>query len=142
MVDLLKLEDAPTGVQDDVAFACFVVAQAAFTFLREPEPIDQNTVYGRTHPPQPVRLQLMSRFVLKFSGEFRPGVRDTLTQPRYQSLMDAVSRLMWTNGKHAVLWREQMDFLRTADGIDYVRALLAELDAFRATLGAKSAPVS
>jgi hypothetical protein len=134
ILELLNLESAPTSVQDDVAFACFVVAQAAFTFLREPKPIDKDTVYWDTHPPQPVRLRLMSRFVLKFSGEFRPGVRETLTQPRYQSLMDAVSRLMWMNGKHAALWREQSDFLGTADGLAYYDALIVELDAFRTTL--------
>ena len=76
----------------------------------------------------------MSRYVLKFSGEFRPGIRETLTQPRYQSLMDAVSRLMWTSGKHAALWREHHEFLRTPEGIAYRDALIAELDAFRATL--------
>jgi hypothetical protein len=76
----------------------------------------------------------MSRFVVNFGGEFRPEVRKTLTQPRYQALMDAVSRLMWTTGKHAALWREHHEFLRTPDGVAYTNALVAELDAFRATL--------
>ena len=99
-LQLLELADAPASVQGDVAVACFVVAQAAFTFLREPIPIDKDKVYWGTHPPQPLfRLQLMSRYVLKFATEFRPGVCQTLTQPRYQSLMDAVSRLMWVKGK-------------------------------------------
>jgi len=133
LLDLLNVEDAPTTVQDD-AVACFVVAQAAFTFLREPEPVDKDKVYWGTHPPQPIRLHLMSRFVLKFSGEFRPAIRETLTQLRYQSLMDAMSRLMWTRGKHAALWREHNEFLRTSDGVAYRNALIAELDAFRATL--------
>ena len=48
------------------------------------------------------------------------------TQPWYQSLMDAVSRLMWTNGKHATLWRQQAEYLRTPDGIAYSDALIAE----------------
>jgi len=113
LLQLLNLGDAPASVQDDVAVACFVVAQAAFTFLREPQPIDNDKVYWHTHPLQPVRLQLMSRYVLKFAAEFRPGVRETLTQPKYQSLMDAVSRLMWVKGKHAALWREHHEFLRT-----------------------------
>jgi hypothetical protein len=134
VLDFLNLRDAPVAVQDDVTVACFVVAQAAFTFLREPNPIDEDKVYWDTHPPQPVRLQLMSRYVLKFIGEFRPGARNTMTQPRYQSLMDAVSRLMWTNGRHAALWREHHDFLRTPEGIVYRDALISELDVFRAAL--------
>ncbi len=134
LLELLNLKDAPTNVQDDIAVASFVVGQAAFTFLREPKPIEKNKVYWDTHPPQPVRLQLMSRYVRKFSSEFRPGIRETLTQPRYQALMDAVSRLMWAKGKHAALWREHHDFLRTPEGLAYRDALIVELDAFRATL--------
>ena len=134
VLEFLNLRDAPVAVQDDVTVACFVVAQGAFTFLREPKPIDKDKVYWDTHPPQPVRLQLMSRYVLKFIGEFPSGVRDTMTQPRYQSLMDAVSRLMWTNGRHAALWREHHDFLRTPEGIVYRDALISELDVFRAAL--------
>jgi hypothetical protein len=134
ILKLLNLEHAPIPVQDVGTLACFVVAQAAFTFLREPEPIDKDTVYWQTHPPQPVRLQLMSRYVLKFIGEFRPDVRVTLTQQWYQRLMDAISRLMWANGKHAPLWRQHAEFLRTPDGVIYSDAVIAELDVFRATL--------
>jgi hypothetical protein len=72
--------------------------------------------------------------VIKFSDEFRAGVLEILTQPWYQSLMDEVTRLMWTNGKHAPLWRQHAEFLRTAAGIAYRDALVSELDAFRSTL--------
>lgn len=56
-------------------------------------------------------------------------------------LMDGVSNLMWTGGKHAVLWRQHAvlwrqhaEFLRTADGAAYAEALIHELDVFRETL--------
>lgn len=133
-MNFLNLQDAPASTQDVVGFACFFVAQAAFTFLREPHPIDQDKVYWEKHPPQPVRLQLMSRFVVKFIDEFRPDVRQTIAQPWYGSLMDAVSRLMWTNGKHAAIWREHHAFLRTPAGAAYTEALIAELDLFREVL--------
>ena len=76
----------------------------------------------------------MSRFVLKFSDEFRPALRAS-TQGRYQSLMDAVSRVMWTGrfSQHAAGWRAQREFLDT-QATSYQTALIAELDAFRATL--------
>lgn len=61
LLKLLGLEDAPTADQDAVASACFVAAQAAFTFVRQPEPIDKDKVYWDTHPLQSVRLELMSR---------------------------------------------------------------------------------
>lgn len=138
----LNIEDSPPDVQDDVSFACFLVAQAGFTFLRDPEPLPKDMVYWDTHPLQPVRLQLMSRYALKFSNELRPNLRKTMTQARYQSLMDAVSAVMWTTGKHAADWRAQVEFLRSADGSAYVEALIAELDAFRATLGSLGARVS
>lgn len=130
----LDLEGAPRSLQDLIAFACFVVAHAAFTFLREPQPIDKDRVYWHTHPPQPVRLQLMSRFMVKFIDEFRPEVREIITQPWYQSLMDTVSALMWARGTHATIWHEHHAFLRTPDGVAYNEALIDELDLFRETL--------
>ncbi|OFV97156.1 MAG: hypothetical protein A3H28_14685 [Acidobacteria bacterium RIFCSPLOWO2_02_FULL_61_28] len=133
LLKLLSLENAPPSAQDAVAFACFVVAHAAFV-LRHPEPIDKNKVYWETHPPQPVRLQLMSRFVVKFMNEFRPSVRETLTQPWYQSLMNTLTRLIWTSDNDAAIWHEQAHCLRAPDGAAYVEALIAELDVFRAVL--------
>jgi hypothetical protein len=50
LLELLNLNAVPTNVQDDVAVACFVVAQAAFTFLHEPQPIDKDRVYWDTQP--------------------------------------------------------------------------------------------
>jgi hypothetical protein len=136
--DMLAIRDLPLEGQDSITFSCFLVAQAGFTFLREPDILDKHRVYHKnTHPPQTVRLHLMSRFVQKWVTEFRPALREVITQARYQSLMDAVSRVIWTGrfSQHAAGWRAQRDFLDTQDGRDYQTALIAELDAFRATLG-------
>ncbi len=130
---LLGIQDLPPESHDAISFSCFLVAQAAFTFLREPELLDRDKAYRRTHPPQPVRLQVMSRFARKWSTEFRPTLYRWMTQARYQLMMDAVSAVIWT-GKHAVGWRAQMEFLKSDDGTAYVNALLAELDSFRGTL--------
>ena len=134
VVKLLRLEDAPTSTQDVIAFSCFVVTQAAFTFLRVPLPLDRFPANRQTHPIQPLRLNLMSRFVIKFSNEFRAAVQEVLTQSWYQSLMDEVTRLMWTSGTHAARWRQHAEYLQTPDGVAYSDALIDELDAFRNTL--------
>ena len=133
LLQLLGLKEAPRSTQDAVAFACFIAAHAAFC-LRRPHPMDKDKVYWQAHPPQPVRLQLMSRYVVKFIGEFRPDVRESLTQRWYQSLMDTMSRVIWTEENDAAIWQEQSTFLRTPDGVAYVEALIAELDLFRAVL--------
>src|SRR5258708_6980344 len=41
---------------------------------------------------------------------------------------------MWAKGKHAALWREHHELLRTPQGVAYRDALIAELDSFRALL--------
>ncbi len=133
LLKLLGLEQATKLAQDAVAFACFVAAHAAFC-LRRPQPMDMDKVYWHSHPPQPVRLQLMSRHVVKFIGECRGGVQETLTQQWYQSLIDTLSRLMWTGRNDAAIWRQQSEFLRTANGAAYQGALIAELDVFREAL--------
>jgi hypothetical protein len=133
ILNLLNLEDAPETTQDVVAFTCFVAAHAAFS-LRQPEPIDLAKIYWQAHPPQPVRLQLMSRYVVKFIDEFKPSVRDAVSQPWYQLLMDTVSRVIWTHGNDVAVWHEQSQFLRTTEGAAYREALIEELDVFRAVL--------
>jgi hypothetical protein len=135
--DTLGIQDVPSETQDASIFSCFLVAQAGYTFLREPDVLDKHRVYYvNTHPPQSVRLHLMSRFVSKFVGEFRPALREFMTQARYQALMDAVSKVVWTGrlAPYAGGWRAQGEFLKTPDGRAYRDALIAELDAFRATL--------
>lgn len=134
IVEMLSVQDAATAVQDDVVFACFVVAQAAFTFLRQPEPLTKELVYRRTHPPQAFRLQLMSRWEMKFITDFRPALRESMTQHRYQSLMDIVSGLMWKSATHPAGWHTQAEFLRTPEGKAYTEALIREVDAFRESL--------
>jgi hypothetical protein len=74
---LLQIEHLQPDLQDRVLFSCFLVAQAGFTFLREPETLDKDTAYQHTHPPQSVRLHLLTRFVMKWCSEFCPALHDT-----------------------------------------------------------------
>jgi hypothetical protein len=135
-VEMLGMQDVPPATQDAIIFSCFLAAQAAYTFLREPDVLDTHRVYHvNTHPPQSVRLHLMSRFALKFIAEFRPALQEWLTQARYQAMMDAVSRVVWAGRPaQAAGWRAQGEFLSTPEGRAYRDALIVELDAFRATL--------
>jgi hypothetical protein len=136
-IDFLQIQHVPKDVQDGVIFSCFVVAQAAFTFLREPDALDKDRAYHiNTHPPQPVRLKIMSSVVMKFSGEFVPSLRTWMTAARYQSLMTATSKAMWSDfdGPHALAWRAQREFLDSNDGQAYVDAIFALFNARRGPL--------
>ena len=90
----LNIEQLLPELQDQVLFSCFLVAAAGFTFLREPETLDNDNAYRRTHPPQAVRLNLLTRHVRKWCTEFRPALHTWMTQKRFQSLMDAVSTVI------------------------------------------------
>jgi hypothetical protein len=134
----LDIEGISPALQDAALFSCFLVTATGFTFLRQPESLDRDTAYLRTHP-QSVRLNLLTWFVMKWCREFRPALGASMTRARYQSLVDVVASVVWT-GEHAAAWSAQMAFLRTADGAAYVHALIVEVDAFRAGLHGLGAP--
>jgi len=83
----------------------------------------------RTHPPQSLRLNTLTAFVRKWTGEFRPALQVWMTQQRYRSLLDAVSSVIWT-GRHAEGWTAQANFLSSPGGVQYVNAVFAELERF------------
>ena len=136
----LNIESVSPDLQDAILFSCFIVTATGFTFLRQPESLDRDTAYRRTHPPQSVRLNFLTWFVMKWCREFRPALSASMTRVRYQSLVDVVASVVWT-GEHAAAWSAQVAFLRTADGAAYVQALIVEVDAFRAGLHGLGAAV-
>jgi transposase len=135
VVQLLQIEHLPFEMQDRAAFGCFFAAVAGFTFLREPESLENDDAYRRTHPPQSLRLKLLSGFIMKWASEFRPALHAWMTEERYGAILDAVSSVVWRTSAYAAGWSAQTVFLRSPEGVAYADAVLAELNAFRATAG-------
>lgn len=53
--------------------------------------------------------------------------------------MDAVLRLLWTDGKQTRQWLDHRDFFHTPEGEAYRETLIRELDTFRETLRQREA---
>ena len=132
-VQLLQLEDVSTERQEEILFSCFLTAVAGFTFLREPESLDTDTAYRRTHPPQSLRLRMVTGFIRKWASDFRPTLFSWMTNDRFRVLMDAVSAVVWTTSGYAAGWSAQAAFLRSPEGAAYVDTVYAELNRLRGT---------
>jgi hypothetical protein len=128
-VSLLKLEAKPVSVQDRVLFSCFVVAIGAYLFVRPPQALDNVSIYELTHPPQAARMNFLMHQAIFWCKQKRPGLEAWMTLDRFQRLMKGVAEATWgmNGGKD---WVQQIEFLRSEDGAEYVRKLDRSLKAY------------
>lgn len=122
LLDVLGQNDKPTDVQDQVLLSSFIIAVAAFFFVRPPQVLTASTAYRLTHPPQAARMNLVMKAVQSWCVQNRPALVDWMTLDRFQTLMRAVASATWRmNGGQD--WSEQVTFLRSAIGTEYFRKL-------------------
>lgn len=128
-VSLLKLEPEPPSVQDEVLFSCFVIAIGAYLFVRPPQALDNVSIYELTHPPQAARMNFLMHQAIFWCKQKRPGLELWMTLDRFQKLMNRVAQATWgmNGGKD---WVEQIEFLRSEDGAEYVSKLDRSLKAY------------
>jgi hypothetical protein len=128
-VSLLKLEVEPSEVQDEVLFSCFVVAVGAYLFVRPPQALDRANVYQLTHPPQAARMNCLMQQAINWCKHNRPNLEAWMTPDRFQKLMNVVAEATWgMNGGKS--WAQQIEFLKSNDGTEYVGKLEKRVKAY------------
>lgn len=137
-VDLLRLADEPAGRQDQVLFACFVIAVAAHLFLRPAPALDQVGIYKLSHPPQAARMNLIMHNAIAWCWQNRPQLATWMTVERFQLLMAAAAEATPGAGG-AAIWTAQTEFLKSAEGDAYFRKLDAGVKAHVQSLGPEQA---
>lgn len=132
MLTLLKLEAKQTSVQDEVLFSLFVVAVAAYLFVRPAPDLNPIEIYKLTHPPQAVRMNFLMQEAIGWCSQNRPHL-EAWMKGRFQSLMRATAEaLLGTDG--AQVWANQNAFLKSEEGAKYIRALAEGIEAYRKSL--------
>ena len=127
-VSLLKIEAAPSGFQDEVLFACFIVGVGAFLFVRPPTALDNASIYALTHPPQAARMDYVMRHAMAWCKQNRPGLEAQMTIDRFRMLMNAVAEATWgMNGGRD--WAAQTASLLSQGGSEYLKSLDKSLKA-------------
>lgn len=131
---LLGIETLPAERQDEVLIRCFVVALAGCLFATQPQRVTATSIYGKRHPPQAARLHVALHVILKWWGEFRSDREPVLDGGRFRQLFRAAALATQTlNGGRD--WEEQVQFLSSAEGKDYLAKLFDGLNEFRTSVG-------
>lgn len=129
---LLHLVESSPEVQDQVLFSVFVVAVGGFLFARPPVDVKSN-VYKLTHPPQLARLNYVMEGAIAWCKQNRPALAGWMTPDRFRMLMRPVAETIWgTDG--GLRWQEQIIFLESPEGKEYVRQLGESLKRYVAAL--------
>ena len=84
---LLRLDEEPVSVQDEVLFSCFVVAVGAFLYILDPVPVNTTDVYTLTHPPQAERMNFVMNQAMRWCQQSRTGLAAWMSLDRFQKLM-------------------------------------------------------
>jgi hypothetical protein len=131
----LTFDYSPTPEFLDRAFlAFFVVAIGGYTFLRPARDLNRADVYRVTHPPAPARLTLVMEEAVAWCSHNRPALEDWLRQ-NFQRLMDATVETVTDNRP---VWANQLIFLKSGDGEQYMATLRNGIAAYRKSWGAET----
>lgn len=134
-ISLLKMNSTLAEDQDELLFACIVVAIGAYFVLRPVPQLDAKKVYTLRHPPHPVRLNSLMETAIGWCKQNRSGLEDRMRPERFNSLLSIVAGLVWEFDELKTQnWKSQVAFLQTRDGASYVAELRRRKDKYRASL--------
>ena len=125
----LQIDAKTEGYQDEVLLCCFVVAVGGFLFARPPVDVKTADVYKLTHPPQLVRLNYIMEHAIGWCRQNRPALVGWMTPPRFRMLMQPVASAIW-GPRGGESWKNQIAFLESEPGKEYVRKLGENLRAY------------
>ena len=134
-ISLLKMDGASMDDQDELLFACIVVAIGAYFVLHPVPQLDAKNVYCFKHPPHPVRLNSLMETAIGWCQKNRPGLEGRMRPERFNSILSIVASLVWEfdelKSQH---WKSQVAFLQTPEGASYVADLRRCKNEYRASL--------
>jgi hypothetical protein len=132
MLALLKLDAASHSTQDGACFSLFVVAVAAYLFVRPAPDLNPIDIYHLTHPPQAVRMNYLMHEATGWCSHNRPELVAWM-KTRFQNLMKATAEAVLGESGTRV-WANQTAFLRSEEGAKYIRALDEGLKLYKQSL--------
>jgi hypothetical protein len=129
----LQVTDRSPESQDEVLFSCFVLAVGGFLFARPPVDVNNNNVYKLTHPPQLARLNYVMEGAISWCRQNRPALAVWMTPDRFRMLIRPGAEAIW-DLDGGLRWQEQIAFLESTAGKEYVRRLGEDLKRYVAAL--------
>jgi hypothetical protein len=134
-IEFLGLDSSSSEIQDEVLFSCIAVAVGGFFLLRPVQSLDKLLAYSLTHPPPAARLNVIIKYSIRWCKQNRPELEARMSSDRFTILMTGGAEVFWGEIEGAQKrWQAQADFLRSADGVEYLRKLDASLRDYIAAL--------
>ena len=124
---------APPVFFDQVFLSLFVIAFASFLLLRPPELLGADTVYRFTHPPAAARMNFFLRETAGWCSFNRPPLEGWLVSNSLGLINLTADAILGAGG--AQRWRQQIDFLKSDDGMKYTATLTTGLARYRKSWG-------
>ena len=128
---------APPVCFDQVFLLLFVIAFASFLLLRPPELLRAHTVYRFTHPPAAARMNFFLRETAGWCSFNRPPLEGWLVSSSLGLINLTADAILGAGG--AQRWRQQIDFLKSDDGMKYTATLTTGLARYRKSWGRRTA---
>jgi hypothetical protein len=118
-------------VSDQQMVAMVAVVVAAYMFTLHECPLSLLTAYTLSHPPPPVRLELVMTEAFLWAREF-PALGKFL-QKNFLSLASVAAPVIVGQNKAKEMWGQQKPFLQSAVGKAYTQALIDSANKFKAS---------
>jgi hypothetical protein len=111
-----------SSTMDEDLLALFTFAVGGFFCAFPPVAISSSTVYGRSHPPEDVRMNYVMHSLSSWCNQSRPALETWMNLSRYQAhiraVVEAVRGAIGLPG-----WDAQLIFLLSAPGKEYLKQL-------------------
>jgi hypothetical protein len=125
-IGLLNCEHAHRDLQDRVLFSSFVMAIGAMLLVTSPPSVDFHKYRTRTHPLPAARMDWIMHHATNFCSENGKSHVVTMAKQTFQAVMVIVERAI-LEIRPANDWREQVAFLKSEVGSQYLRELIARV---------------
>lgn len=132
-VERLNCAGTTTTTQDEALFSSFVLGTGGFLFANEPVVVDPPRVYTRQYPPLAARMNWIMQSAWGWCGQNKPHLQPWMTLDRWRVLMNTAAVALWgLNG--GVDWSDQVAFLNSVQGQEYVAKVEANMAEYRRSL--------
>lgn len=121
-IKLLRCDQMQTSAQDEALLSLVVMALGSLLFVTDQVVIEPAKIYELEHPPQAVRMDFITRNIMRWIKMNRAALEASFTLERFRTQMMLAARAVWgINDAHD--WDGQMAFFKSESGSKYVKKL-------------------
>lgn len=132
-VERLNCADANGDAQDEALIASFVLATGGFLYATPPVPLDTVRVFQQRYPPLAARMNWITHSAMDWCDQNKPHLKEWMTLDKWKVLMSfAATAVAELNG--AAHWGDQISFLTSEKGAEYVRMVMARFGEYKDSL--------